>query len=213
MKQLHVRDTWKKLTEEQRNTILESQLFLKENIYVTLKGRTVAGGNKQRCFISREDARSPTVTPKPFILMFILDAEEHLYVATVDIPNVFIQTFIKDKKDMVIIKIRGVFVDILMEIAPDIYGTYVITDRKGVNQLIAQHQNAIYVTMAERVLYYKKFRKSLEYEGYKFNSYDLCVANKIIKGIHMTVCFHVDDCKLSQKSPKVVGKTITWLNQ
>ena len=29
----------------------------------------------------------------------------------------------------------------------------------------------------------------------------------------MTVCFHVDDCKLSHKIPKVVGKTITWLNQ
>ena len=29
----------------------------------------------------------------------------------------------------------------------------------------------------------------------------------------MTVCFHVYNCKLSHKFPKVVGKTITWSEQ
>ena len=46
----------KDLTKEQRNTILESQNLLKENRDVTLKGRILEGGNKQRCFISKEDA-------------------------------------------------------------------------------------------------------------------------------------------------------------
>ena len=41
---------------------------------------------------------------------------------------------------MAIINIKGVLVDILMEIAPYVYGTYVITDRKGVKQLIVQLQ-------------------------------------------------------------------------
>ena len=36
------------LTEKQRNTILESYLFLKEKRDGTLKGRMLAGGNKQR---------------------------------------------------------------------------------------------------------------------------------------------------------------------
>ena len=63
---------------------------------------------------------------------------------------------------MVIIKIREFLLDILLEIAPDIYGPYVITDHKGVNQMIVQCQNSIYSTMTEILLYYKKFRKSLE---------------------------------------------------
>ena len=29
----------------------------------------------------------------------------------------------------------------------------------------------------------------------------------------MTICFHVDDCKLSHRIPKVIGKTIEWIIQ
>jgi hypothetical protein len=31
------------------------------------------------------------------------------------------------------------------------------------------------------------------------NPYDPCVANKMIEGEQMTICFHVDDCKLSHR--------------
>ena len=47
-----------------------------------------------------------------------------------DILNSFIQTHIEDEKDMNVIKIRGVLVYILLEIAPDVYGPYVITDSR-----------------------------------------------------------------------------------
>ena len=47
-------------------------------------------------------------------------------------PNAFIQARVEDEKDMVIIKICGVLVDILVEIAPDMYKSHVITDKKGV---------------------------------------------------------------------------------
>ena len=52
-----------------------------------------------------------------------------------------IQTRIQDEKYMVIINIRLVLVDILLEISPDVYGPYFITDRKGVKKLIVQSQN------------------------------------------------------------------------
>ena len=130
-----------------------------------------------------------------------------------DTPNVPIQTLIEDEKDMDIIKIMRVLVDILLDITPDLYGLYVITDRKGVKQLIVQCQNTIYGTMTTVMLYYKKFRNSIEDEGYDFNPYDPCVTHNIIKGIHITVCFHVENCELSQKVPKVVGKMITWLKK
>ena len=107
---------------------------------------------------------------------------------------------------MVIINIRGVLVDILLEIVPDIYGPYVITDRKGGKKLMFQYQNAIYGTLEESLLYFKNFRKSLRDESYEFNPYDPCVANKITKVIQMAVCFHF---KLSYKIPKVVVETIT----
>jgi hypothetical protein len=41
----------------------------------------------------------------------------------IDIPNAFIQTRVEDEKDMAVIKIRGVLVDMLVKIAPEVYGT------------------------------------------------------------------------------------------
>ena len=100
-------------------------------------------------------------------------------MAAIDIPNAFIQTRIEEEEDMAIIKIRGVLVDMLVDIAPDVYKQYVTTDRnKGTKVLIVQCRNAIYGTMVASLLYYRKFCKSLTSIGFVFNPYDPCVANK-----------------------------------
>jgi hypothetical protein len=39
------------------------------------------------------------------------------------------------------------------------------------------------------------------------------VANKIIEGKQMTICFHVDDCKLSNRKKKVMDTMIEYLRQ
>ena len=218
MKQLHLRDTFSpkhanELTHLQRQMILESHLFLKEKRSGEIKGRTVAGGNKQRDYISKEDASSPTVATESVLLTCIIDAEEGRDVAVIDIPNAFVQTRVEDEKDMAFIKIRGVLVDILVDIAPDVYGPYVTEDKKGVKQLIVKCLNALYGTMVASLLYYKKFVKSLTDIGFELNPYDPCVANKMIGGKQMTVCFHVDDCKLSHKKIHVVNKIIEYLRK
>jgi hypothetical protein len=102
-------------------------------------------------------------------------------------------------------------VDILVSLAPEVYGPYVTTNTKGQRVLIVECLNAVYGTMVAALLYYKKFVKNLTDEGFKLNPYDGCVANKIIKGKQMTICFHVDDCKISHVSTKVVDETIVWL--
>jgi hypothetical protein len=139
MKQLHFRNTfkpkhWSKLSKTQCQTVLESHMFLKEKRDGSLKGRTVAGGNKQRAYISKEDASSPTVATEAVLLSCIIDAKEARDVAVIDIPNAFIQTRVEDEGDMAIIKIHGVLVDILVTIAPDVYKSYVTTDKKGTKQ-------------------------------------------------------------------------------
>jgi len=216
MKQLHMRKTfkpkhWKDLTPTKKLSILESHLFVKEKRDGILKGRMVAGGNKQRDFISKEDTSSPTPATESILLTSIIDAMEKRDISIVDIPNAFIQTQIIDEKDMAIIRIQDVLVDILVEIAPDVYGPYVTTDAKENKHLIVQCQNAIYGIMTASLLYYNKLHKSLTNKGFTFNPYDPCVANKMMQGKQMTICFHVDDCKLSHKSPKVVSKVINWL--
>jgi hypothetical protein len=141
MKQLHLRNTfrpkhWSKLLKTQCQTVLELHMFLKEKRDGSLKGRTVAGGNKQRDYISKEDASSPTIATEAVLLSCIIDAEEGRDVTVIDIPNAFIQMRVEDEGDMAIIKIHGVFVDVLVKIAPDIYKSYVMTDKKGTEQLL-----------------------------------------------------------------------------
>jgi hypothetical protein len=81
MKQLHMRDAfkpkhWRELSHAQRQMALESHVFLKEKRDGKTKDRTVAGGNKQRGYMQKEDASSPTVATESVLLTCIIDAEE-----------------------------------------------------------------------------------------------------------------------------------------
>ena len=63
-KQLHTRGTflplhWKNMSYEERKQTLESQLFLKKKRGGTITLITLVGGNKQRDFISKENASYP----------------------------------------------------------------------------------------------------------------------------------------------------------
>ena len=149
------------------------------------------------------------------MLTCVIDAQEDRDVAVVDIPNAFAQTIVseEDAEHRVIVCIRGPLVDILVSIAPNVYGPYVSTNKTGQKVLIVECLNAVYGTMVAALLYYKKFVKSLTKHELKLNPYDGCVANKTVKGKQMTVCFHVDDCKLSHELPEVVGETIDWLRK
>ena len=40
----------------------------------------------------------------------------------------------------------------------------------------------------------------MENMGFEINPYDLCVANKMVSGHQMTICWHVDDLKVSHKN-------------
>jgi hypothetical protein len=174
-------------------------MFLKQKQDGKIKGRTVTGGNNQQDYIYKEDASSPTVATESVLLSCIIDAEEERDVAVVDIPNAFAQTRVENEKDMTLIKIRGILLDILVEISPDVYKSYASKDKKGSKQLLVQYQNALYDTMAASLLYYRKFVKILTDIYFVINPYDPCVANTMIEGGQMTICFHVDDCKLSHR--------------
>jgi hypothetical protein len=112
---------------------------------------------------------------------------------------------------MAFIKIRGILVDILVEIAPDVYKSYVSKDKKGSKQLMVQCQNTMYGKMVASLLYYRKFVKSLMDIDFVINPYDPCVTNKMIEGEQMTICFHVDDCKLSHRKTKVMDSMIEYI--
>jgi hypothetical protein len=134
-----------------------------------IKASKVAGGNKQRDFISKENASSPTVATESVLLTSLVDAQENCDVAIVDISNAFIQTVVENDEDKVIIRIRGHMLDVLVKVAPRVYGPYVLTNKQGRKQLLVKCLNAIYGTMVASLLYYHKFTRSLKNQGYVMN--------------------------------------------
>jgi hypothetical protein len=67
--------------------------------------------------------------------------------------------------------------------------------------------------MVAGLLYYRKFADRLDQKKLIKNPYDPCVWNKIIKGKQCTICFHVDDCKISHVKSTVNSGIIAWLRQ
>ena len=64
--------------------------------------------------------------------------------------------------------------------------------------------NALYGMLRADLLFYKSLRSDLEDRGFVFNPYDPCVANKMLDGEEMTMCWHVHDLKISHKDKEMV---------
>ena len=71
--------------------------------------------------------------------------------------------------------------------------------------------NTLYGSMVALLMFYKKLVAALKSYGFELNPYDACVANNTVDGSVLTICFHVDDCKISCVSAKVVDETISRL--
>ncbi len=70
------------------------------------------------------------------MLACVVDANKNREVAIVNIPNAFVQTVVEDEKDRAFIRIRGPLVNIMVSIAPDVYGPYVTVGKKSKKQLL-----------------------------------------------------------------------------
>jgi hypothetical protein len=140
MKQLQFQKTfvpkhWHQLTKEQKSHVLESHLFLKQKKDVTVKGRAVAGGNKQCDYISNEDVSSPTAATESILLISVIAVEEKRDMTMVDILNAFIQMTVEREEDKVIINVRGYLVDVLCKMWSG-YKDYVTMNNWGKKKLL-----------------------------------------------------------------------------
>lgn len=71
-----------------------------------------ANGSPHRLFLSREEAKSPTISLKELIATMIIDAYGGRMIAVLDVHGVYLQTDMMDNK-FVLSKIENEFVDIM----------------------------------------------------------------------------------------------------
>ena len=145
------------------------------------------------------------------MIITVIAVKEHHDIMTADVPNSFIQAHVEPGEERVIMKITGVLVDLLVTMAPEVYGPYVVYEN-GNKVLYVQVLKALYGMLVVVVFWYKKFRADLEEVGFVFNPYDPCVANRQVNGKQQTICFHVDNVMSSHINPKTNNKFFKWLN-
>ena len=221
MTQLHERNCFtpidpNELTPDEKKKAQQALMFLAEKRDGTIKGRLVYDGSNTREWFTKEDSASPTVSIEALFLTLIIDAFEQCNEMSSDVPNAFIQALIPKELmkngQRVIMKITGVLIDHMVAMAPEIYGPYVVYDN-GRKVLYLQVLRALYGMLIAAVQWYKKFRHDLESIGFKFNPYDACVANRMVRGKQHTVRFHVDDLMSSHVDPKTNDNFLKWLNK
>ena len=61
------------------------------------------------------------------------------------------------------------------------------------------------------MLFYCKLTKALLSYGFELNPYDPCVANKMVNGEQLAICWHVDNLKSSHINPKVNDQFLQWI--
>ena len=197
---------YESLTVQQRRAALRLVTIINLKRNGTVKGRVCADGSVQRRYVSKEDSSSPTVQLESLILTLLIDAVEGRDVATADIAGAYL---FADMKDFVLIKLSGQSVRIMCETNPT-YNKYVYYEGKNM-VLYLQLAKALYGCLKSSLLWYDTFVRELHGMGFRINSYDPCVANMEINGSQCTMCWYVDDIKVSHIEPRIVTTVINKL--
>lgn len=214
MQQMHDKQVYEPvnqatMTRQEKLELLRYIIFLKKKRCGRIKARVCADGRPQRMLYQKEDTASPTVkTESVLLLTAVQDAEEHRDVCVADIPGAFLNAYLDEVVHM---QLEGVLAEALTAVAPDIYGPMVVKNKEGVPVIYVRLTRALYGCLKSSLQWYKQLSKVLFDEGFLPNPYDSCVVNKMINGYQCTICWHVDDLKISHQDSKVVDEVLEFL--
>ena len=180
------------------------------------KGKTCANVSRQRKFVKdNESFSSPTASLEAIMTTLMIDAYEGRDVAVADISGAYLNAeFPKEKK--VILKLNGIFVNIMCDVNPK-YRQHIVFEttkrEKKIKCLYVKVLSALYGCLESVLLWYELYSLTLSKMGFRLNDYDRCVANKMINGKQCTILFFVDDNKISHADPQVVTDIIKELSR
>ena len=198
------------LTEEQRKGAANMISIIEEKFNrghspenPVIKARSLFNGKVHRGLYSKEETASPTVAHDSFFLTSIVDAIEERDVAVTDIKGAYLNA---KMKDFVVMRIYGKSVDLFCKLDESL--KEFVVKEKGTKVLYVQLDKALYGCVQSALLWYETYSRLLKDMGFEVNPYDQCVANATMEGKQCTVCWYVDDNKISHKKSTVVDKVI-----
>ncbi len=199
------------LTYNKRKKALLLLVFLKEKRDSSVKASMCADGCKQKDGTwSKQDTKLPTVATESVFITAIVNAYKGCNIACLNIPGAFLHMDVEEDLTMVL---KGRLAELMVQVTPNLYREYITVDRKGMAILYVKMQKALYGLLRSALLFYRKLVANLESHGFVLNPYDSCVANKVVNGKQMTVCWHVDNLKVSHCNPNQVTIFGEWLSK
>jgi hypothetical protein len=138
------------MTQVEQRKAQHVLMFSGESQDETIKGRMVYNGKPTREWLSREDSASPTTALESIMLTAVIDANEARGVMTCNIPNAFIQALLPEvepRDEIVMMKITGVLVNMLVELNPEPYGSYVILGEEQESSLRTSDESHLPIGM------------------------------------------------------------------
>jgi hypothetical protein len=110
-------------------------------------------------------------------------------------------------------RLDGILAELMVKVAPKIYPQIITVNANGKSVPYVQLEKTVYGMMQSALLFYRKLVADLTSLGFELNPYDPCVANKIINGKQITVCWHVHYLFVGHEDPNVVTTFLDWLAQ
>jgi hypothetical protein len=162
---------YESLTSQQRKWALLILLFMVMKRNGTLKSRACADGRQQRVWTNKEDVSSPTPCIEALKYTLIINALEERDVATVDLPEQFLQT---DMDEEIYLKINGPLAVLLVESDKGRWEKH-LRKEHGRPVIYVRCKKAIYGTLNAAILAYRKLTKFFEEWGFTMNAYEPCV--------------------------------------
>ena len=181
------------LSEIQNHESLALLILLKENRDGSIKGCKVADGRIQQEKIEPKDATYPTVSTEAVMFAETIDALEVRDVVVVYIPGEYLSANVNDEVHIVF---RGTPEKLIVASDPELYRP-LISYETGQAVIYVRLNNALYGCLKTALLFYEKLVGYLEAYGFRINPYNPCVSNKMVGWKHLTVCWNMDDLKIS----------------
>ena len=150
----------------------------------------------------------PTVHLESFLTTLVIDDYEGRGMAMLDVGGAFLLSKIAE---FVLVKIDGDMLEVISDANPRYKNFIVKEHRKDV--LYLRLRTALYGIIQTALLWYETFSTCLRANGFKLNPYNLCIANKILNVKQCTICWNVDDSKISHEDSKVMSEVIRVMHK
>eukprot|EP00957_Ditylum_brightwellii_P206225 15347436-Ditylum_brightwellii.AAC.1 len=147
-----------KMKRKEKQDALKYIMFLTKKRCDRVKGRGCTYGCKQQSNTHWDDTSSPTVSTAALLLICVINAKKNRDVATLEVPNAFIQA---DMDTLVNIKIEGSMAEFLVNTNPVLYRKHLSAEH-GKPVINVQLKKALYGTICAALFFLENMANTIQ---------------------------------------------------